>query len=104
MSAGFDFLGFHLEWKRKRGSNKWYVYTFIADRPFRSEKTAAVERRVHACVADVQDLLVDDPEGDRCRHSSNPGEHPHGRLAPGCRRQEVQRPANQAALPGASGW
>src|SRR6188472_1917947 len=26
------------QWKRKRGSNKWYVYTFIADRPFRSVK------------------------------------------------------------------
>ena len=25
-------------WKRKRGTNKWYVYTFIADRPFRAVK------------------------------------------------------------------
>ena len=32
MSEGFDFLGFHIQWKRKRGTNKWYVYTFIADR------------------------------------------------------------------------
>jgi RNA-directed DNA polymerase len=38
MSDGFDFLGFHIQWKRKRGSNKWYVYTFIADRPIRSLK------------------------------------------------------------------
>jgi RNA-directed DNA polymerase len=38
MSQGFDFLGFRLQWKRKRGTNKWYVYTFIADRPFRSVK------------------------------------------------------------------
>src|SRR4051794_6084653 len=38
MSDGFDFLGFHIRWKRKRGSNKWYVYTFIADRPIRSVK------------------------------------------------------------------
>jgi len=38
MSDGFDFLGFHIRWKRKRGSNKWYVYTFIADRPVRSVK------------------------------------------------------------------
>ena len=38
MSEGFDFLGFHIQWKRKRGTNKWYVYTFIADRPFRSVK------------------------------------------------------------------
>src|SRR3954468_8215122 len=39
MSDGFDFLGFHIRWKRKRGTNKWHVYTFIADRPIRSLKT-----------------------------------------------------------------
>jgi RNA-directed DNA polymerase len=38
MSDGFDFLGFHIQWKRKRGANKWHVYTFIADRPIRSLK------------------------------------------------------------------
>jgi RNA-directed DNA polymerase len=38
MSDGFDFLGFHIQWKRKRGTNKWHVYTFIADRPIRSLK------------------------------------------------------------------
>jgi RNA-directed DNA polymerase len=38
MSGGFDFLGFRIQWRRKRGTNKWYVYTFIADRPIRSLK------------------------------------------------------------------
>ena len=38
MSDGFDFLGFHIQWRRKRGTNKRYVYTFIADRPLRSVK------------------------------------------------------------------
>ncbi len=38
MSEGFDFLGFRIQWKRKRGTDKWYVYTFIADRPVRSLK------------------------------------------------------------------
>ncbi|MEU7876443.1 group II intron reverse transcriptase/maturase, partial [Dactylosporangium sp. NPDC049140] len=38
MSDGFDFLGFHIRWRRKRGSNKWHVYTFIAQRPIRSLK------------------------------------------------------------------
>ncbi|MDG4790493.1 reverse transcriptase domain-containing protein [Micromonospora sp. WMMD1102] len=33
ISDGFDFLGFRIRWKRKRGTNKWYVYTFIAARP-----------------------------------------------------------------------
>jgi len=38
MSEAFDFLGFRIQWRRKRGTNKWYVYTFIADRPVRSVK------------------------------------------------------------------
>jgi RNA-directed DNA polymerase len=38
MSDGFDFLGFHIQWRRKRGTNKWHVYTFIAKRPIRSVK------------------------------------------------------------------
>jgi len=38
MSEAFDFLGFRIQWKRKRGTDKWYVYTFIADRPIRSLK------------------------------------------------------------------
>ena len=38
MSEGFDFLGFHIQWRRKRGTNSWHVYTFIADRPIRSLK------------------------------------------------------------------
>ena len=38
MADGFNFLGFRIRWKRKRGTNKWYVYTFIADQPLRSLK------------------------------------------------------------------
>ena len=38
MGDGFNFLGFLIRWKRKRGTNKWHVYTFIADRPIRSVK------------------------------------------------------------------
>ncbi|MEU1193559.1 group II intron reverse transcriptase/maturase [Streptomyces sp. NPDC005859] len=30
---GFDFLGFRIVWMRKRGTDKWHVYTFIADKP-----------------------------------------------------------------------
>ena len=33
MSESFGFLGFRIQWRRKRGTGKWYVYTFIADRP-----------------------------------------------------------------------
>ncbi|WP_433529235.1 group II intron reverse transcriptase/maturase [Micromonospora sp. CA-263727] len=47
MSEGFDFLGFHIQWRRKRGSLKWHVYTFIGDRPIRSlkSKVRALTRR-----------------------------------------------------------
>ena len=38
MSDGFDFLGFRIQWRRKRGTDKWHVYTFIADRPIRQLK------------------------------------------------------------------
>ena len=38
MSDGFDLLGFHIRWRRKKGTNKWYVYTFIAQRPQRQLK------------------------------------------------------------------
>ena len=38
MSEGFDFLGFRIRWRRKRGTSQWYVYTFIADRPLKAVK------------------------------------------------------------------
>jgi RNA-directed DNA polymerase len=38
MRDGFDFLGFHIKWMRKRGTDKWFVYTFIADKPVREFK------------------------------------------------------------------
>ena len=38
MSEGFSFLGFRIQWRRKRGTGKWHVYTFIDARPVRSVK------------------------------------------------------------------
>jgi RNA-directed DNA polymerase len=38
MGDGFSFLGFRIRWKGKRGTNKWYVYTFIDARPVRTLK------------------------------------------------------------------
>jgi RNA-directed DNA polymerase len=38
MSEGFEFLGRRIQWRRKRGTNKWHVYTFIAPRAIRSVK------------------------------------------------------------------
>jgi RNA-directed DNA polymerase len=38
LSDGLDFLGFHIRWRRKRGTSKWYAYTFIATRPIQALK------------------------------------------------------------------
>jgi RNA-directed DNA polymerase len=47
LSEGFSFLGFRIQWRRQRGTAKWYVYTFIDDRPIRSlkAKIRALTRR-----------------------------------------------------------
>jgi RNA-directed DNA polymerase len=47
MSDGFGFLGFRIQWRPKRGTSKWYVYTFIDGRPVRSlkAKIRALTRR-----------------------------------------------------------
>jgi RNA-directed DNA polymerase len=47
MSEGFSFLGFRIQWRRKRGTSKHYVYTFIDNRPIRSlkAKIRALTRR-----------------------------------------------------------
>jgi hypothetical protein len=36
--AGEEALGFRIQWRRKQGTAKWHVYTFIDDRPVRSLK------------------------------------------------------------------
>ena len=58
MSQGFDFLGFRIQWKRKRGTNKWYVYTFIADRPFRSVKAKIRALTPRTSQHDLRALLI----------------------------------------------
>ncbi|MDJ0346426.1 reverse transcriptase domain-containing protein [Streptomyces sp. H10-C2] len=58
MEDGFDFLDFRIQWKRKRGADKWYVYFFIADRPVRSvkDKIRALTRRTSQ--ANPADVLI----------------------------------------------
>ena len=58
MSEGFDFLGFHIQWRRKQGSNKWYVYTFIGDRPFRSVKSKIRALTPRTSQWDLKDVLI----------------------------------------------
>ncbi|MFP3965213.1 group II intron reverse transcriptase/maturase [Actinomadura fulvescens] len=43
LADGFDFLGFRIVWRRKRGTDKWHVYTFIADKP-----VASLKRKIKA--------------------------------------------------------
>jgi RNA-directed DNA polymerase len=59
MADGFDYLGFRIQWRRKRGTlNQWHVYTFIADRPVRQlkDKIRALTRRTSQ--AHPRDLLI----------------------------------------------
>jgi RNA-directed DNA polymerase len=47
LDDGFDFLGLRIQRRRKRGSAKWHVYTFVGDRAIRTLKSAvrALTRR-----------------------------------------------------------
>ena len=58
MSEGFDFLGFHIRWRRKRGTSKWYVYTFIGDRPFRSVKAKIRALTPRTSQQDLRTVLI----------------------------------------------
>src|SRR5690348_17266705 len=59
MSSGFEFLGFHIQWRRKPGTrSEWHVYTFIADRPIQQvkDKIRALTRRTSQ--ANPRDVLI----------------------------------------------
>lgn len=58
MSEGFEFLGFHIQWSRKRGTGKWYVYTFPADRTLRSVKAKIRALTPRTSQAGLKDTLV----------------------------------------------
>jgi len=58
MSEGFDFLGFHIQWRRKYGSDKWYVYTFIADRPVRQLKVKIRDLTRRTSQQNLRDVLI----------------------------------------------
>ncbi|MFH8739013.1 group II intron reverse transcriptase/maturase [Streptomyces sp. NPDC017964] len=59
MADGFDFLGFHIQWRRKKGTrDKWHVYTFIADRPLRSLKDKIRALTPRSTQANPRDVLI----------------------------------------------
>jgi len=57
LDRGFDFLGFRIQRKRKRGTNKWYVYTFVADRAIRAVKDKIRTLTHRTSQRDLEDLL-----------------------------------------------
>jgi RNA-directed DNA polymerase len=55
---GFDFLGFRIQWKRKAGTNKWYVYTFIAGRPVKALQAKIRALTHRTSLADLGATLI----------------------------------------------
>jgi RNA-directed DNA polymerase len=39
VNEGFDFLGFHIRRRRKRGTDKWHTYTYPSRKALRSVRT-----------------------------------------------------------------
>jgi RNA-directed DNA polymerase len=58
ISESLDFLGFRIQWRRKRGTSNWYVYTFIADRPIRSVKDKVRALTNRTSQQPPRDLLI----------------------------------------------
>ena len=58
MSEGFEFLGFHLQWARKKGTTTWHVYTFPAARTLRSVKAKIRALTPRTSQADLKDTLI----------------------------------------------
>jgi RNA-directed DNA polymerase len=58
MSEGFEFLGFRIQWARKRGTRTWHVYTFISDRPLRSVKAKIRALTPRTSQAELKDTLI----------------------------------------------
>ncbi len=71
LSGGLDSLGFHIRWSRKRGSDKWFVYTFIADRPLRSLKA-----KIRALTRCGENRTAGSARGPGKRIRSNPDTAP----------------------------
>jgi RNA-directed DNA polymerase len=58
LSEGFPFLGFRIQWRRKRGTDRWHVYTFIDERPVRSLKAKIRALTPRKSQADLEYVLT----------------------------------------------
>jgi RNA-directed DNA polymerase len=57
MSEGFAFLGFRIQWKRKKGTRKHYVDTFIDQRPIRALKAKMCALTPRTSQEDLREVL-----------------------------------------------
>jgi len=51
-------LGFHIQWRRKYGTNQWHVYTFIGNRPIRSLKAKIRALTSRTSQQNPRDVLI----------------------------------------------
>jgi RNA-directed DNA polymerase len=58
MSEGFSFLGFRIQWRRKKGTSKYYVYTFVDQRPIRSLKAKIRALTPRTSQQDLESVLT----------------------------------------------
>ncbi|MDT0468448.1 group II intron maturase-specific domain-containing protein [Streptomyces gibsoniae] len=49
---------FHIQWRRKRGTDKWHVYTFIAARPIRQLKARIRALTHRTSQQDLRSVLI----------------------------------------------
>jgi len=58
LSEGFPFLGFRIQWRRKRGTGKWHAWTFIDDRPVRTAKAKIRALTPRTSQLDLEHMLT----------------------------------------------
>jgi RNA-directed DNA polymerase len=57
LSEAIDFLGFRIQWRRKQGTNKWYVYTFISHTAIRSVRAKVRALTPRTSQQDLRSML-----------------------------------------------
>jgi len=59
LSEGIDFLGFHIQWRKRRGGGKWYCMVFIADKAFASIKQTIRNRTPRRSPRPLADVIIE---------------------------------------------
>jgi RNA-directed DNA polymerase len=58
LGEGFDFLGYHIQWRRKRGTSQWHVYTYPSKKALASIKAKVRALTCQKAHPDLQALLI----------------------------------------------